>query len=122
MTTIATPINSDVLNQLGPQEHLPVNMDTILSASHLGQLTEPPSSCSLQVVGNLAKSVSTSTLAERRRLPVSPEKLKVLTQIKNANTTTNFSNGDEKVLKRLQEENAKLPTQVCFIVNLVKIY
>lgn len=54
------------------------------------------------------KSVS-STLAERRRLPISPEKLKLYSQIKNQNQP---QQQPQQVLKRLEEENAKLPTQV----------
>jgi hypothetical protein len=60
---------------------------------------------------HLEKSVS-STLAERRRLPISPEKLKLYSQIKNQHAFP--QQPQQQVLKRLEEENAKLPTQVIF--------
>ncbi|PHZ16248.1 TBC-domain-containing protein [Rhizopus microsporus ATCC 52813] len=65
------------------------------------------SSSLLQPDFKLEKSTSTS-LAERRRLPVSPEKLKLYSQITATHTPTKQLN---QTLKRLEEENAKLPPQ-----------
>lgn len=59
------------------------------------QLIDGPSSSSLL----LSKSTST-TLAERRRIPMNPEKLNIM------------ANNNTEILKRLEQENAKLPTQV----------
>lgn len=54
---------------------------------------------------DISKS-SSSSLAERRRIAISLEKLSLYTQLKPAETL------QPEVLKRLQDENAKLPTQV----------
>lgn len=134
MTTIAattsepvTPLAPEVLDRLRvlQNQDRPISVDEILVAANLNHLTKStstttssssPSSSSLQVVGNLEKSVSTSTLAERRRLPISPEKLKLYSQIKNnhyQHQRQEQQAQDETVLKRLEEENAKLPPQVC---------
>jgi hypothetical protein len=131
MTEVA-PLAPEVLERLRilQQKDRPISVDEILVAANLNHLTQQPSKStstmvvkktiassspsSLSVIGNLEKSVSTSTLAERRRLPVNPEKLKLYSQInqKNSSSATVSVVRDEKVLKRLEEENAKLPTQV----------
>jgi len=125
MTTVA-PLAPEVIDRLKvlQNQDRPVSVDEILVAANLNHLTQqqqqqqqpskststvttkkPPS---LMVIGNLAKSVSTSTLAERRRLPLNPEKLKLYSQI----TSNNSTQQDSQILKRLEEQNAKLPTQV----------
>lgn len=130
MTAVA-PLTPEVLDRLRilQQKDRPISVDEILVAANLNHLTQQPSKSSstmvkkivpssspssLSVIGNLEKSVSTSTLAERRRLPLNPEKLKLYSQInqKNGKNASNSVPRDEKVLKRLEEENAKLPTQV----------
>jgi predicted transglutaminase-like cysteine proteinase len=128
MTTVA-PLAPEVLDRLRilQQKDRPISVDEILVAANLKHLTQQPSKStstmtkktmsssspsSLSVIGNLEKSVSTSTLAERRRLPINPEKLKLYSQINQKNNTSISVARDEKVLKRLEEENAKLPTQV----------
>lgn len=61
---------------------------------------------------DIGMSSSSFSLAERRKLAPSPEKLDLLTA-----TDSLHSN----VLQRLQDENAKLPPQVCisyFFFNL----
>lgn len=69
----------------------------------------------------MEKKPSMSTLAERRRIPTSPEKLKVYTQIKHStsftsltmdDTTEHMTEGDQQRLERLKAENAQLPPQV----------
>ncbi|KAI8090792.1 rab-GTPase-TBC domain-containing protein [Thamnidium elegans] len=71
------------------------------------QVQERPAEDFLTTPNLILLASSSSTLAERRRLPSSPEKLKLYSQIKNNNQTTL----QPEVLQRLQEENAKLPTQ-----------
>lgn len=123
-TETVTPLAPEVLDRLRvlQKQDRPISVDEILVAANLNHLTKSTStktssSSSLQVIGNLEKSVSTSTLAERRRLPISPEKLKLYSQIKNNNSFQQQQNQqDETVLKRLEEENAKLPPQVMTII------
>ncbi|KAL9543946.1 hypothetical protein MBANPS3_007873 [Mucor bainieri] len=120
MTTVA-PLAPEVIDRLKvlQNQDRPVSVDEILVAANLNHLTQqqqPSKSTStvaskkpssLMVIGNLEKSVSTSTLAERRRLPLNPEKLKLYSQITSSNSTQQ----DSQILKRLEEQNAKLPTQ-----------
>ncbi|EPB83958.1 hypothetical protein HMPREF1544_09292 [Mucor circinelloides 1006PhL] len=121
MTTVA-PLAPEVIDRLKvlQDQDRPVSVDEILVAANLNHLTQqqqqPSKSTStvttrkpssLMVIGNLEKSVSTSTLAERRRLPLNPEKLKLYSQI----TSNNSAQQDSQILKRLEEQNAKLPAQ-----------
>lgn len=127
MTTVA-PLAPEVIDRLRilQKQDRPISVDEILVAANLNHLTEQQQQqqqlskststaakkpLSLMVNGNLEKSVSTSTLAERRRLPLNPEKLKLYSQI----TSNNTAQQDSQVLKRLEEQNAKLPTQVSFV-------
>ncbi|GAA5799618.1 hypothetical protein HPULCUR_005034 [Helicostylum pulchrum] len=71
------------------------------------QAQERPAEDFLTTPNLVLLASSSSTLAERRRLPSSPEKLLLYSQIKNNKQTTL----EPEVLQRLQEENAKLPTQ-----------
>jgi hypothetical protein len=129
MTTVA-PLAPEVIDRLRilQKQDRPISVDEILVAANLNHLTQQQQQqkqqqqqqqskststaakkpSSLMVIDNLEKSVSTSTLAERRRLPLNPEKLKLYSQI----TSTNTTQQDSQVLKRLEEQNAKLPTQV----------
>ena len=131
MTTVA-PLAPEVIDRLRilQKQDRPISVDEILVAANLNHLTQQQQQqkqqqqqqqqqskststaakkpSSLMVIDNLEKSVSTSTLAERRRLPLNPEKLKLYSQITSNNTTQQ----DSQVLKRLEEQNAKLPTQV----------
>jgi len=120
MTTVA-PLAPEVIDRLKilQNQDRPVSVDEILVAANLNHLTQQQPSkststvatkkpSSLMVIGNLEKSVSTSTLAERRRLPLNPEKLKLYSQI----TSNNSTQQDSQILRRLEEQNAKLPTQV----------
>lgn len=126
MTTVA-PLAPEVIDRLKvlQDQDRPVSVDEILVAANLNHLTQqqqqPSKSTStvtarkpssLMVIGNLEKSVSTSTLAERRRLPLNPEKLKLYSQI----TSNNSAQQDSQILKRLEEQNAKLPAQVSFVL------
>lgn len=99
MTTVS-PLAPDVIERLKQLQDSDrnVTVDEILTAANLNHLVQP----SVQP----EKSVS-SSLAERRRLPVSPEKLKLCNQI-----TTSRQLSQDMILKRLEEENAKLPPQV----------
>lgn len=125
MTTVA-PLAPEVIDRLRilQKQDRPISVDEILVAANLNHLTQQQQQqqskststatkkpSSLMVIDNLEKSVSTSTLAERRRLPLNPEKLKLYSQITSNNTTQQ----DSQVLKRLEEQNAKLPTQVSFV-------
>ncbi|KAL0095327.1 hypothetical protein J3Q64DRAFT_1670695 [Phycomyces blakesleeanus] len=64
-------------------------------------------------VPHLQKSTSTLTLAERRRIPTSPEKLKVYAHMaahtRTLSNDSSDSNNDR--FRRLEAENAKLPPQ-----------
>lgn len=107
-TTAAPPLQPEVLDRLLLLQNSkrPVSVDEILSAANLSHLT---SSSTIKV----EKSISTNTLAERRKIPISPEKLKLYnSQINNSPQRRQFVLEETQILKRLQEENAKLPTQV----------
>lgn len=114
MTTVA-PLTPEVVDRLKilQNENRPVSVEEILNAANLNHLTSPSS---------IEKSVSTSTLAERRRIPINPEKLK-FSSFKSSQTTVQ----DNEILKRLEQENAKLPTQVstttaCLIYMFLIVY
>lgn len=129
MTTAVAPLAPEVIDRLKvlQNQDRPVSVDEILVAANLNHLTQQQPSkststvttkkpSSLMVIGNLEKSVSTSTLAERRRLPLNPEKLKLYSQI---TTSTNSAQQDGQILKRLEEQNAKLPTQVSLSISVL---
>lgn len=106
--TTTTPLKPEVLDRLLllQNSNRPVSVDEILNAANLSHLT---TSSSIKV----EKSISTNTLAERRKIPISPEKLKLYnSQINNSPQRRQFALEETEILKRLQEENAKLPTQV----------
>ncbi|KAF7732117.1 hypothetical protein EC973_006372 [Apophysomyces ossiformis] len=127
-TTVPAPLKLapevlDRLRQLQKSDQ-PVSLDEILTAANLNHLAQPTASKSAdtrqpqsplpqqQTLPRLEKSTSTLTLAERRRIPVSPEKLKLYAQIahtRQPSLDSNTSHDDR--LKRLEEENAKLPPQ-----------
>ncbi|CEP09311.1 hypothetical protein [Parasitella parasitica] len=118
--TTATPLAPEVVDRLKvlQSQDRPVSVNEILAAANLNHLTQQSGKSmsttihkkpsSLMVLDNPEKTVSTGTLAERRRLPHNPEKLKLYSQI---TTTSNTTHQDSEILKRLQEQNAKLPTQ-----------
>lgn len=110
MTTTTTPLQPEVLDRLLllQNSNRPVSVDEILNAANLSHLTTTSSSSTIKV----EKSISTNTLAERRKIPISPEKLKLYnSQINNSPQRRQFVLEETQILKRLQEENAKLPTQ-----------
>ncbi|ORZ13498.1 rab-GTPase-TBC domain-domain-containing protein [Absidia repens] len=147
----------DRLHQL-QQADRPVSVDEILQAANLNHLALPVqqptqsksaetrmtkrqpqdrknSGLTIATSLRLEKSTSTLTLAERRRIPVSPKKLKLYAQISssssslpsqqssspsqtdknddnNAKDTTAGSTVDRcEQMKKLEKENAKLPPQ-----------
>ncbi|KAI9300435.1 rab-GTPase-TBC domain-containing protein [Cunninghamella echinulata] len=137
------------------QADRPISVDEILQAANLNHLALPvlqptqsksaetrgttanhPTTTygsSLKLPKKLEKSASSLTLAERRRIPVSPKKLKLYAQISSStpnltNNTTNTNTQQEKNkdhphylsvqnkdqqnrYEKLEEENAKLPPQ-----------
>ncbi|KAI8331876.1 rab-GTPase-TBC domain-containing protein [Chlamydoabsidia padenii] len=118
----------DRLHQL-QQADRPVSVDEILQAANLTHLAlpvqQPTQSRSAETRSRkqpnltiatslrLEKSTSTLTLAERRRIPVSPKKLKLYAQLSShppQPQPTTMSDRDEQ-MKKLEQENAKLPPQ-----------
>ncbi|KAI8079919.1 rab-GTPase-TBC domain-containing protein [Halteromyces radiatus] len=104
------------------QADRPVSVDEILQAANLNHLAlpcshlKPSKSAETRHLAplRLEKSTSTLTLAERRRIPVSPQKLKLYAKIStnNNNDNNNSSSTDrDEQMKKLEKENAKLPPQ-----------
>ncbi|KAI7867142.1 hypothetical protein BDF14DRAFT_1727009 [Spinellus fusiger] len=105
------------LRQLQQNFH-PVSVDEILEAANLTHLAQPAASKSSSTNTtaypiSVKKSLSTLTLAERRRIPTSPEKINVSTPIavytRSPSSDSSTSNKDR--FRRLEAENAKLPPQ-----------
>ncbi|OBZ90134.1 Ecotropic viral integration site 5 [Choanephora cucurbitarum] len=95
MTTVA-PLAPEAIDRLRTlrNQNKPVSVDKVLIAAHLPDQTT-------------SSSQEKSSLAERRKLQPNFRQLKL-----RANQSTAYlSDTEEKVLKRLEEANAKLPAQ-----------
>lgn len=121
-----TPQVLDRLRKLQESEHQ-VSVDEVLRAANLDHLAQPHASKSADRLGQLqapqpqdfprralTKSKSTTTLAERRRVPDSPEKLKLYAEI--ARRTLADTSDDPatpmSAFERFEKENADLSPQV----------
>ncbi|KAI8997808.1 rab-GTPase-TBC domain-containing protein [Pilobolus umbonatus] len=108
-TTIQLPLPPTVLEKLRILQNAdrPVSVNEILMAANLKHLITDTTQHPVSYF-QLEKSTS-SALTERRRLPASPEKLRLYSQItsdKSHRTVQGMLS-----LRKLEEENAKLPIQ-----------
>ena len=105
----------DRLKQLQDSDR-PVSVDEVLEAANLNHLAESkstdlrPEAQSFPRRHDMVKSNST-TIAERRRIPASTEKLKLYAQISNPQQQLRISTAST-LLERFEKENAELSPQV----------
>ncbi|KAI9484875.1 rab-GTPase-TBC domain-containing protein [Zychaea mexicana] len=104
----------DKLKQLQECDR-PVSVDEVLEAANLNHLTESkstdlrPQAQAFPRRHDMVKSNST-TIAERRRIPASTEKLKLYAQISNPQQQLRISTASA-MLNRFEKENAELSPQ-----------
>ncbi|KAI8370357.1 rab-GTPase-TBC domain-containing protein [Radiomyces spectabilis] len=127
-TTMPLKLAPEVLDRLRQLQDAdrPVSVDEILMAANLDHLAQPTASKSAdmrqhippppQQQPRMEKSYSTTmSLAERRRVPVSPEKLQLFSALQhpkhNRKDSMDSTQSFQDRVKRLEEENAKLPPQ-----------
>ena len=131
MSDTSLELAPDVLSRLHQLQNAnrPVSVDEVLQAANLNHLAlpvhQPTQSKSAETrtpktLLTPKSTMSTKTLAERRRVPTSPEKLKLVASLSYPSRPPPSAEPSEH-MEALEEENAKLPPQVKTKIEQYKI-